>query len=204
VPDAEGPWTKAGVIIAVAIGVPGLIIAYLGLAFTIHWVPFPDPTPTPRGLAAAATSSMHTSLSTPTRSTNTRPSPTISVPTSSATAVVGNATSLAGEYYGNITYQGGVPGSKFELCSVDDTHGDIAGQLIIFTGPGGGKFSGTFEDESHFTFTVNDASGEDGPMIFAGSMAKSGTISGTYIITNPRQQGSWTAQANQPFSLNLC
>jgi hypothetical protein len=43
-PDSEGPWTKAGVIIAAASGLLGLILAYVRLAAIIHWVPSPGRT----------------------------------------------------------------------------------------------------------------------------------------------------------------
>jgi hypothetical protein len=54
------------------------------------------------------------------------------------------------------------------------------------------------------TFSVSNPAGEYGTMDFSGSIAQSGDISGTFVITNPREQGTWAVHAKPPFSSSRC
>jgi hypothetical protein len=107
-------------------------------------------------------------------------------------------------YYGTITYLNGGYTSKLQLCSVTDTAGRLSGYLIIWNGPGGGPFTGAIEGTSRITFSVSNPAGEYGTMDFIGSIAQGNIISGTFIISNPREQGTWSAHADHPFSGSLC
>jgi len=192
-PNSEGPWTKAGVIIAAISGLLGLILAYLALAASIHWEPFPQ-----AGSSISATADPHptASATVPLRQATDRSSP-------AATATIG-PTALAAMYYGTITYPNGGYTSKLQLCSVTDTAGHLSGNLIVWTGPGSGPFSGSIVGTSRISFSVSNPSGEYGTMDFFGSIAQGNVVSGTFIISNPREQGTWSATADHPFSRSLC
>lgn len=191
-PDSEGPWTKAGVIITAVSGGLGLIFAYLGLAASIHWVPFSPPGPAlPRqqpSITASAAKSRGPG--------NDRTSPVSN--TSSGT------TAPAAIYYGTITYPDSGYTSNLQLCSVTDTAGHLTGDLVVWNGPGSGPFSGAISSASLMTFSVSNPAGEYGTMDFSGSIAQSGDISGTFVITNPREQGTWAVHAKPPFSSSRC
>jgi hypothetical protein len=192
-PGSEGPWTKAGVIIAAVCGVLGLIFAYLGLAASTHWVPFSPAAP--RTFATARPTVTASAAKSRGRETGS-PSPTAN--TSSGT------TTLAAMYYGTITYPNGGYTSNLQLCSVTDTVGHLTGDLIVWNGPGSGPFSGAISRASLMTFSVSHPVAEYGTMAFSGSIARSGDISGTFVITNPREQGTWAVHASPPFSSSRC
>jgi hypothetical protein len=107
-------------------------------------------------------------------------------------------------YYGTITYPNGGYTSKLQLCSVADTAGRLSGDLIVWNGPGGGPFTGAIDGTSHITFSVSNPAGEYGTMDFIGSIAQGNIINGTFTISNPREQGTWNAHADHPFSGSLC
>jgi hypothetical protein len=194
-PDSEGPWTKAGVIIGATSGLLGLIIAYIGVAFAAHWVPFSQAAPTPSSLVTTSPS-ITTSPTVPGGHEHDSPSPT--------TNASGSTAPLAAMYYGVITYPNGGYTSKLQLCRLTDVDGQLSGDLIIWNGPGSGSFSGSTDGASHISFSVSNPSGEYGIMDFTGSISKNGTMSGTFIITNPRQQGSWNAHSNSSFQSSQC
>lgn len=191
--DSEGPWTKAGVVIAAVFGVPGLIIAYLGLAASTHWVPFSQAGP--RASTTARPTATASAAKSRGRETD---SPSPAANTSSGT------TALAETYYGTITYPDGGYTSNLQLCSVTDTAGNLAGDLIVWSGPGSGPFSGHIKSASLMTFSVSNPKGEYGTIDFSGSIARGGAISGIFVITNPRKQGTWAVHAKPPFSRSLC
>jgi hypothetical protein len=111
--------------------------------------------------------------------------------------------SLAGTYYGQITYTNGYT-SELQLCSVSHAGKHISGNLVVWNGAGSGPFSGTIDSASHISFAVSSPAGEYGAMDFKGAITPDGTMSGTFVITNPRQQGSWNAHANPPFTRSQC
>jgi hypothetical protein len=174
------------VIIAATFGLLGLILAYLGLAASIHWVPFPQAGPSTSATAGPGASAP----------ANGHPSPAAS-PSSDPTA-------LAARYYGTIAYPNGGYTSKLQLCSVTVTAGHLSGDLIVWNGPGSGSFSGAIQGTSRVTFSVSNPAGEYGTMDFIGSIARDNVISGTFIVSNPREQGTWSAHADHPFSSSLC
>ena len=194
-PDSEGPWTKAGVIIGATSGLLGLIIAYIGVALAAHWVPFAQAVPAPSSLVTTSPS-MTTSPTIPGGRGTESPSPTINPS--------GSPGPLAAMYYGVITYPNGGYTSKLQLCRLTDADGQLSGDLVIWSGPGSGSFSGSIDGTSHISFAVSNPSGEYGVMNFTGSISKNGTMSGAFIITNPRQQGSWNAHSNPAFQSSQC
>jgi hypothetical protein len=51
---------------------------------------------------------------------------------------------------------------------------------------------------------VSNPAGEYGVLDFFGSITVGSVISGTFTSTNPREQGTWSAHADHPFSSSLC
>jgi hypothetical protein len=194
-PDSEGPWTKAGVIIGATSGLLGLIIAYIGVALAAHWVPFAQAVPAPSSLVTTSPSTT-TSPTIPGGHETESPSPAINPS--------GSPAPLAAMYYGVITYSNGGYTSNLQLCRLTDADGQLSGDLVIWNGPGSGSFSGSTDGTSHISFSVSHPFGEYGVMDFTGSISKNGTMIGTFTITNPHQQGNWNAHSSPAFQSSQC
>ena len=114
-------------------------------------------------------------------------------PNQTGSSISASVPTLASSYRGTVTNRTVVVTTTLILTNIIQNNQDISGRVIIGPGlVGSGPFTGRINQDRTLicTDTPDDGSAT---IIFKGIVGTSGTLSGTYIVQNANQGGSWNA-----------